>query len=146
MTSVSTSIEIERPADEVFDHVADMANNPGWQRGQQRCTWTSEPPIAVGSTYDQEASFLGRPIVSSFEVVEFEPGRRIRIVSTAGTMDIDVTRTVEPLSEGRCRVMAEVKGDPPGLFRLLGPLLSPLVRRSVAGDYERLKANLEGVD
>lgn len=143
MTEIQTSIEIERPADVVFDYVADMANNPSWQRGQQRCTWTSEPPIAVGSTYDQKARFLGKAIVSSFEVVEFEPGRRIRIVSTAGTMAIDVTRTVEPLGDDRCLVGAEVNGDPPGVLRLLGPLLSPLVRRSVAGDYERLKANLE---
>jgi len=143
MTEIHTSIEIERPAEIVFDYVADMANNPSWQRGQQRCTWTSEPPIAIGSTYDQEASFLGKAIVSSFEVVEFEPGRRIRIVSTAGTMAIDVTRTVEPLGDDRCRVGATVLGDPPGVLRLLGPLLSPLVRRSVAGDYKRLKTNLE---
>ena len=36
--------------------------------------WTSEPPIRVGSTYDQEAALFGRPIVSSFECVEYQPG------------------------------------------------------------------------
>ncbi|MEL6981488.1 MAG: SRPBCC family protein [Actinomycetota bacterium] len=143
MTDISATIEIDRPAGEVFDYLADMANNPQWQQGQQECRWTSEPPLGLGSTYDQEARFLGRSIVSSFEVVEFEPGRRIRIVSTAGTMPIDVTRTVEPIGPDRCRVSARVAGDPPLLLRLLGPLLDRLVERSVTGDYRRLKERLE---
>lgn len=143
MTEVIVSIDVDKPAGEVFDYLADMANNPDWQRGQERCTWTSEPPLRVGSTYDQRARFLGRTITSSFEVVELEPGRRIRIVSTAGTMPIDVTRTVEPLADDRCRVGAEVRGEPPRAMRLLGPMLDRLVRRSVTGDYERLKARLE---
>lgn len=29
------------------------------------CRWTSDPPIGVGSTYDQVASFLGREIITS---------------------------------------------------------------------------------
>lgn len=144
MTEVIVRTEIERPADEVFAYLADMANNPDWQRGQQRCTWTSEPPLRLGSTYDQEARFLGRSIVSSFEVVELEPGRRIRITSTAGSMPIDVTRTVDPLADDRCRVGAEVRGTAPGPMRLLGPLLDRLVERSVRGDYQRLKERLEG--
>ena len=141
--TMTASVEIDRPADEVFDYVADMANNPQWQQGQRRCTWTSAPPLRIGSTYDQEASFLGRAIVSSFEVVELEPGRRLRIVSTAGTMPIDVTRTVEPVGPDRCRVSAEVRGEPPVVMRLLGPLLPRLVERSVRGDYRRLKELLE---
>lgn len=140
---ITSSIEIERPASEVFAFVADMSNNTRWQGGQQRCDWTSEPPIGVGSTYDQEAKFLGRAIVSSFEVTEFEADRLIRIVSTAGTMPIDVTRTVEQLGQRRCRVTARVKGDPPGLMRLAGPLMKRLVGRNVDRDYDRLKALLE---
>ncbi len=143
MTDITTTAEIERPATVVFDFVADMANNPQWQQGQQRCEWTSEPPHGIGSTYDQEARFLGKTITSSFEVTEFESGRLIRIVSTAGTMPIDVTRTVEVLGDQRCQVSARVQGDPPRVFRLLGPLLDKMVSRNVAKDYERLKALLE---
>lgn len=143
MTDITTSAEIQRPAAIVFDFVADMANNPQWQQGQQRCEWTSAPPHGLGSTYDQEARFLGKTITSSFEVTEFEAGRLIRIVSTAGTMPIDVTRTVEQLDDERCRVSARVQGDPPAVFKLFGPLLDRMVARNVAKDYERLKALLE---
>ena len=100
MLEVEASLDIERPAADVFTYLADMSNNPKWQRGMKACTWTSEPPLRLGSTYDQEASFLGKKIVSSFEVVEFVAGERIRIKTTGGTMPIDVTRTVEAKPDG----------------------------------------------
>lgn len=143
MTDITTSARIDRPADVVFDFVADMENNPRWQRGQQACTWTSEPPLRVGSTYDQTARFLGRTLVSSFDVTELVPGRRIRIESTSGPMPIDVTRTVEPIDDESCEVTAIVRGEAPRLMRLLGPLLDRLVLRSVRGDYARLRDLLE---
>jgi uncharacterized membrane protein len=143
MIEVGASVEVERPAAEVFDFLADMANNPRWQRGMRACTWTSEPPLAVGSTYDQEASFLGKRIVSSFEVVELVPGEHIRIRTTSGTMPIDVSRTVAATGGGSCTVSAVVRGDASGVFRVAEPLLRQMVQRSVRGDYRRLKALLE---
>jgi len=143
---IATTIEIERPADTVFAYLADMANNPSWQNGQERCEWTSDPPIGEGSTYDQHARFLGKQIVSSFEVVDFVPGEVIRITSTGGTMPIDVTRRVRPLGESRSVVEAVVKGQPPLMMRLLGPVLRVLVARSVRADYRRLKALLESTE
>lgn len=143
MTDITVSVEIHQPAAKVFAYIADMANNPEWQRGQQSCEWTSEPPLRVGSTYDQAASFLGKTIRSSFEVTELDPGRLIRIVSTAGTMPIDVTRTVEAIDDHRCTATARVQGTAPLPMRLLGPLLDRLVHRSVRGDYDRLRDRLE---
>jgi len=140
---VTSSIEINRPAAEVFELISDMSENPRWQKGQVRCTWTSDPPIGLGSTYDQEARLLGKSIRSTFEVTEYEQGERIRIVSTTGTMFIDVTRTVEPLGKDSCKVGAVVRGDATGAMRLLGPLLPRVVRSSVGKDYQRLKEILE---
>jgi len=38
---------------------ADMSKNPTWQKDQVSCVWTSDPLIGLGSTYDEEARFLG---------------------------------------------------------------------------------------
>jgi len=145
---VTASVEISRPPAEVFSYLADMANNPVWQRGQKWCAWTSDPPLDVGSTYDQEAAFLGRTITSSFVVTEFEPGHRIRIKTTGGTMPIDVTREVAPTSDGQGSVVsAVVRGEPAGLLgvmtNLAAPLMRMMVRNSVCSDYRRLKEILE---
>lgn len=136
--------EIARPADQVFDFVADASNNPRWQRGQISCVWVSPPPIEVGSIYEQRARFLGRTLTNRFVVVDFDPGRTIVLESREGTFPIKVRRTVEPIGEGRSLVKAEIDGEPGGAFRVVGPLLQRLAQRSVEGDYRRLKQLLEG--
>ncbi len=133
------SIEIERPAAEVFAFVSDFENNPRWQSGMKACRWTSETREDVGATYAQEARFLGRRIETHFRVTEFEPGASVSIESTRGTFPIQVTRRVEPMGDVRCRVVAHIRGQPTGVLRLFGGM----VQRSVARDYLALKALLE---
>lgn len=84
MIDVSTSIEIERSADDVFAFVSEFPNNPRWQRGQVACTWTSDRPLRVGSTYEQHARFLGRDMINSFEVVEHCPAGACGSAARAG--------------------------------------------------------------
>lgn len=143
MNPVTATVDIDRPAAEVFDFVSDFENNPRWQRGMKSCRWTSEPPHGIGSTYDQIARFLGKEIVSSFKVIAHEPGRRVKITSTAGPFPITETRVVEHLDNCRSRVSAVVEGDASGFFRLATPLLRLLVQCSARGDYARLKGDLE---
>ena len=125
---------IDRPADEVFAFVSDASNNPRWQRGMRSCEWTSPPPIGVGSTYRQEAKFLGRTVVTEFEVVDHEPGRSITIRSTSGPFPITVRRSVTPTDGSTTRVEAVIGGDPGRFFRIAGPLLQRLAQRSVTGE------------
>ena len=143
MIEVRVAVEIDRAAHEVFAYLADMSNNPTWQKGMRECRWTSTPPLRLGSTYDQVARFLGKEITSSFVVTEFDQGRLIRIETTRGSMPIDVTRSVDPISDDRAEVRATVRGDASGVFRLAAPIMRLIVRRSVTHDYRRLKATLE---
>ena len=143
MIKVVISVDVTRPCDEVFDFLSDWTNNPSWQKGMQSCRSTSDPPLHVGSTYDQEALFMGKLITSSFKVVELEPGRKIRIQTTASTMPLDITREVAPQGDNGSRITATVTGGPGGLLRLLDPLMHLMVQRSVRQDYARLKQALD---
>ena len=143
---METDITIDRPAGEVFDVISDMGRNADWQKGMRSCVWTSAPPIAVGSTYDQVAGFAGKEILTSFRVSEFEADRHIRILSTKSTFPLDITRTVTALSGTSCSVKAIVAGEPGGLMKLLSPLTKLLVQRSVKADYGRLKELLEAAN
>jgi len=136
--------EVARPAREVFAFFADASNNPRWQKGMVSCEWTSEPPVDVGSTYEQRARFMGRDIVSTFVVTRLEPGRLIEITTLESTFPIQVVRTVEPISEGVCRVSAVITGGPDrGLLRLAAPLMRSRAQKSVDADYDRLVQLLE---
>lgn len=140
---LSASQTIRRPADEVFAFVSDASNNPRWQQGMRACAWTSAPPIGIGSTYRQEAKFLGRPVVTEFEVVGHEPGRSITIQSTSGPFPIRVQRSVTPIDPSTSRVEAAISGDPGRFFRLAAPFVQRMAQRSVTADYRRLKALLD---
>jgi uncharacterized membrane protein len=136
--------DIARPAGQVFDFFADASNNPTWQKGMQSCEWTSQPPIAVGSTYQQTARFMGRDILSTFEVTAHEPGRLIAIETIKSTFPIQVVRTVEPTGNESCRVSADITGGPErGVAKLVEPLIGRWAQKSVDRDYDRLVQLLE---
>jgi len=141
--NLSSEVEIDRPAPEVFAVVSDFSRNPEWQNGVVSASWTSEPPIRMGSTYDQVARFLGKDVVTKFVVTDYQPDRSISIKSVESSFPINVTRRVEPLSDHRCRVIANIEGDPSGFYRIFGPLLQWMAQRQVRGDYKRLKDMLE---
>ena len=142
MIEVEASEHIPRRSPEdVFAFIANFENNPRWQKGMQFARFTSEGPLAVGSTYDQVAHFLGKEIRTSFKVTELMPDAHITIESTSGPFPIKVRRSVAGEGEGT-RVWARVTGDATGFFRLWSPLLRWMVQRSVRADYRRLRVLL----
>ena len=145
MINVTIRTEINVPAAEAFAYVADFSNNAAWQSGIQSTDWTSPAPIRVGSTYNQIAEY--RETVTSYEITAIEPGHSITTESRSGaTFPITVTRSVVPLGESRCRITADLVGQPGGFRRMVKPLLVRVVRRSIESDYRRLKRLLEEVD
>ncbi len=145
MIKVETSVIVNRSSEEVFAYVSNFENNPLWQSGMVEATFTSDGPLDVGSTYAQVATFLGRRVESTFEVIDFEPGRLVKATSTAGSFPITFTRIAEPLNGGT-KVSAIIEGDSTGFYKLAEPLMKRLVQRSVDRDYARLKTVLESSD
>ena len=142
MLKIESTVSINRPPQEVLAYIANFENNPKWQGGMREAKFTSEPPLRLGSTYEQVASFLGRPVVSTFEVIAYEPGQMVKATSTAGSFPITFTRMVKAEGEG-ARVTAVVEGDSSGFFKLAQPLMIWFVQRSVDNDYANLKKILE---
>ena len=141
---MTASREIDRPVDEVFAFFADASNNPRWQNGMVSCEWTSEPPIRMGSSYEQHARFMGRDVVSTFAVTAHEPGRMITIETIESTFPIKVVRTMEPVGGSSCRVTATITGGPEkGPLKWLEPLVGRRAQKSVDADYDRLVTLLE---
>jgi uncharacterized membrane protein len=146
MKPVRISVEIARPAAEVFAYLDDVTNNTAWLRGMRSCRWTTDPPVRVGSRYEQVARFLGKEIHTTFEVTAHESGRLVTIEAQEGSsFPLTVTRQVEPLDSMHCRVTETVESDPRGFYRMAQPLLRAMVTRNITRDYRRLKELLERV-
>ena len=142
-TRVEIDITIDRSPGDVFEYLSTFANNPQWQKGMDSCTITSDGEFGVGSTYDQVAHMATKQILSSFEVIEYEPGRLVKATTTKSTFPITFTRIVDPAGDGS-HVRAIIEGDASGVFKLLNPLMNIMVKRSITADYAKLKTLLEG--
>jgi uncharacterized membrane protein len=141
-TDVTVETEIARPREEVARYAGDWRNDASWIGGVSEARQVTDDPFAVGSQVLRVASFLGRPIEYVTEVVEHDPGSRLGMRSVRGPFPLDVVYEFEDAGTGT-RMRIRARGDASGFYRLAGPLLSRAVKRSIAGDLERLKGLLE---
>ena len=138
---VEVKIEIDARPEDVFDYVADLANNPEWQSGVEATEWTSEPPLAVGSSWRQT---LDDGNTVTYAVAALDPGRSITFKTGSGpAVAGTITRTVQKLDVNRCRLRMELTGKVKGWRIILSPLLRRAIRSSISSDYRRLKKRLE---
>lgn len=139
---VEVSVEIAAPLEEVFAYITNFEKNPLWQNGMVSCTFTTPPPLAVGSQYQQVAQFMGRDILSQFEVKILIPNARVEFETIESTFPIQIVREVKQQGDSTL-VHAIISGQPNRLMRLFSPLVKPMMSKQIQGDYHRLKTLLE---
>jgi uncharacterized membrane protein len=144
---VTARVEIARPRGEVAAYMTDPANDPVWIGGVREVRMQTPPPLRAGSRVARVAVFLGRRVEYVNEVTELDPDRVLDMRSVKAPFPMRVTYSFEDADNaagGAATVVRNrVQGDPGGFFALFGPLLAPMVRRSVQGDLERLRDVLE---
>jgi uncharacterized membrane protein len=133
---------IGRPRAEVAAFATDPANEPAWIGGVERSRPLGSGPLGVGSRVERTARFLGRRFDYVNEVVELEPGERLRMRSVSGPFPMDVEYAFAD-ADGGTRAAIRVRGDAGGFFRVAGPLLGAMVRRSIGRDLRRLAELME---
>jgi uncharacterized protein YndB with AHSA1/START domain len=145
MAPITTTIEIARPAEEVFAYVIDPRTMPEWQQGCVRGQLDT-PTTRVGSRCTTVRKIGGREREVTTEITEYDPPRRWADRGNDGPIRGAVAVTVEPLADGsRSRLTIELELTGHGIGKLLVPLI---VRRQAASEMpanlERLKQRLEG--
>lgn len=138
---ITQTITIDVPPSKVFDFISNFENNPKWQNGMKSCKIIDNQPLGIGQTYDQIAEFLGKTIVSTFQVIEFDPGHLVKATTIKSSFPITFTRIVE--GDSTSHVTAIVEGDSKGFFKIFSPIMTWMVKSSIKKDYERLKVLLE---
>jgi uncharacterized protein YndB with AHSA1/START domain len=145
-TTVTSSVVIQRPVDEVFAFVADMRNNLRWQAesGLQRVTVEPDGPVGVGTRITEAWRFMGQESVTTSEITEYEPGRRLtRRTLTAGAPIKEGVMTVEADGDG-ARYSTSVQIQAGGLLAIAEPLLASALKKGFQESALQLKALLEG--
>lgn len=140
---VLTEVVIRRPHDQVAQYAGDPAKAPEWYVNIQAVEWRTAPVVAVGSRIDFVATFLGRRLSYTYEIVEHEPRERLVMRTAQGPFPMETTYTWEPLDAGRTRMTLRNRGRPRGFSLLLAPFMAAAIRRANRADLRRLRELLE---
>jgi uncharacterized protein YndB with AHSA1/START domain len=140
-----STIDINRPQDEVFAYVTDPGVFAEWQAAVVRGSMEAGATPAVGSKCVTTRRIGGAERESTAEVTKLEPPTRWAVHGIDGPIRAIVNVTVEPLDGGsQSRVTIEVDFEGRGIGMLLVPAV---VRRQARGEMpancRRLKQRIE---
>jgi uncharacterized protein YndB with AHSA1/START domain len=142
MVRIDGGIVIDRPAEQVFDFVADQRNEPRYNHQMRRAEKISEAPIGVGTRFRAETASMGRAVPMVIEVTDYERPRRLASTTHMSSMDIQYTLTFESVPEGtRMRWSGEL--TPRGSLKVMSPLIAFMGRRQEQRIWTGLKHLLE---
>jgi uncharacterized membrane protein len=140
---VVTETAIRRPRAQVAAYAGDPGNAPEWYANIDSVEWRTDPPVAVGSRMDFVATFLGRRLAYTYEVVELVPGERLVMRTAQGPFPMETTYTWQSLDAATTRMTLRNRGRPRGFSVLAAPFMSVAVRRANHADLRRLREVLE---
>jgi uncharacterized protein YndB with AHSA1/START domain len=142
MPHAEHTVTVSRPQQEVFDYLADGTHNREWRAGVLEIERTSADP-GTGATYRQVmAGPGGRRIDGDYRVTVFDPPRRLEFQVTAGPARPAGAFELSENADQSTRVRFALELNPPGLMKLMSPMISRTMRREVA-QLDNLKAILE---
>jgi Polyketide cyclase / dehydrase and lipid transport len=141
---VTASIRINAPPPAVAAVQFDPNRDPDWIGGVDRVELLTPPPLALQSQVRRIGGFLGRRIEWVMRVDELEADRHVGMHALRSPFPMEVDYLLEPLEGDRATLATiRIRGNARGMYGLPGPLLGPMVRRSVSGDLQRLKRIVE---
>jgi uncharacterized membrane protein len=140
---VSTEIVIKRSREQVAAYSADPDNAPIWYVNIKEVQWKSQPPLALGSRIAFVATFLGRRLAYTYEIIDFQPGSRLVMSTQEGPFPMETTYIWEDAADGATRMTLRNRGSPSGFSNLVSPLMASKMRRTNQRDLAKLKEILE---
>ena len=132
-------IEIERPAADVWQVLADYGRDPEWRTGVQAMVPTPAGEAQQGTTTSETLRLAGRTWHNDGEVTSVDPGRRFTWRTVTGA-DAEGARSVVTTGDGSCLVELELRVRPHGFEKAMAPLLRRMLQKNLRADLARLQA------
>jgi Polyketide cyclase / dehydrase and lipid transport len=142
MTTVS--VEVDRPAAEVFAYATNPSKFHEWQQGvvSGSMEGNGEPSIGDHCLTTRRIGGTERPATS--ELVRRDPPRSWAVRGIDGPIRAQVDVTVEPLTDTRSRLTIAVDFEGHGIGKLLVPLVvRRQARAEMPGNIAKLKERVE---
>jgi len=143
MVDVVTEITISNTLSKVASYAANPDNTPDWYVNIKSVEWKTEKPLAVGSKIAFVAQFLGRKLSYVYEIIEWDPEKKLIMETVDGPFPMQTTYTWETVDETTTRMTLRNRGKPSGFSRLFAPFMAFMMRRANNKDLLLIKKILE---
>ena len=140
MAPTLTSIDVDRPAEEVFAYATDPTRFHEWQQGVVSGRLDGPDNPIVGMRCFTTRRIGGAERASASEISHINPPKTWGVRGIDGPIRAIVDLTVEPLDGGRSRLTISVDFTGHGVGKLLVPLV---VRRQAAKEMPTNLATLK---
>ena len=145
MAATVESIEISRRPEDVFTYVLEPLYYPQWDDSVVSAQREDPSPLTVGSKTTVLHRMGPWKVLTTEEVVEFNPPRQFTNRGVSGPLAGVARCTIEPLNGGRRSLLTialEIDARGPG--KLLLPLARLRARRAIPKQLKKLKKILDG--
>jgi hypothetical protein len=142
MVEARWQIRIARPAEDVFDFLADLRNEPRFNPDVSNIEQVTPGPIGLGTTYTEDFRRIGSYRTT---IDRFERPKALGFDAQNAKVDARVRFTLTPAGDGATDVGCAVELRMKGGMRLMEPLLAGRIQREIEGRRgPLLKQALEG--
>lgn len=141
MPILNWAIDIDAPAEVVFDELADQRNEERWSKEVREVELLTPEPVGVGSRYRARWAKAPRCTVT---YVRYERPRQWVAEIRSWMLDIDQTLTIEPRGAGS-HFTSQWDFTLHGPFRLFAPMLARAFERDVQNSIQSAKAHVESL-
>lgn len=142
VTTVDSSVTVERPAATVAAFVLDWGNDHLWRSRVKSFTCAPPGRAVVGQKLVEDLRFIGLTFITP-TTIDFAGELSASYAGGSSTIGVEGLRVVTPLDEARCAVRTTTRLRVGGLLRPFAPLLVAAYRRADATDLRALPAVLE---
>ena len=141
MAKIETSVVVDRPPETVWKYVIDPSNAPKYDPDIISAKQTSDGPVAVGATFEENRKKEGK---STFRVAEYDPGRSWTwVVTSPRAMEGSKMNVVVEDFGGKTRITNATELRLGGFYRLMGPFVTRSLRKIQGAQANSIKRILE---
>jgi uncharacterized protein YndB with AHSA1/START domain len=142
MARIEESVVIKRPVDQVFAYVTNIKNLPQWESAILEAEQTSPGQMGIGTTFRGANRAMGRRMVWTSKVTEYEPNKKWGETISSGSTLIEEHLSFDPV-DGGTKFTLVFNIQVGGFLKLFSPMVVSSMRKETKKSLGNLKNILE---